>query len=64
MAEHQYADFIIWGLACFSGVTANPRIAVGEHPYSLFCKPHNEDFKQLTGKNTSISTSTRVGTEW
>jgi len=64
MTEHLYADFRIWGLAGFWGVTPNPKIAIGEHPYSLLCKSLNEDFKQLTGKNISIGTSTGLGTTW
>jgi len=64
MAERNYVDVRILGLAGSSGMIPNPKIAIGEHPYSRFCKSLNEDFKQLPGKNTSIGTSTKWGTKW
>ncbi len=64
MAEYQYADFRIWGLAGFSRMITNLKVTGGEHPYSRFYKSLNEDFKQLTGKNISIGTSTGLGTKW
>jgi len=64
MAGHPYADFGILGLPDFSRMITNLDAASGEHLHSLFGKAHNEDFKQLTGKNILIGTRTRAATEW
>ena len=64
MPAHLYAEFRILDLAGFSRMITVPDMTRKTHSSSHRFLPAYEEFKQLTGKNIFIGTSTRAGTEW